>query len=444
MSIKQSKKHPSIKVAHFNTDIEGGAAIAACRLHDSFVDMGIHSRFYYQAGKAINQSYDIFSNNANKYESQFTNNSFIQKIKRKIINHQKKINYLSKNKFYLENFLADYEFFGVTDLAYRTPSRYFCKHFNIFNLHWVSELIDYPSFLSSIPDSFPLVWTLHDMNPLTGGCHYSWDCEKYKNTCNSCPQISNSSESDLSFEGFSTKRRLLESKNLHIVSNSHWLESEAKKSQILSNAKSFQTIHYGLDTQLFFPRNKEACKTSLGIDICKTVILFGATSITNKRKGINILFEALSKLYSKNIVLLTFGEIENQELFNDFNFPIKNIGFVNSPTLLSVIYSSADIFVFPSIYEAFGQVALEAMSCQTPVVGFQTGGIPDMIRQGETGLLAINKSADDLSKQIQWAIDHPSETKNMGYNARKIVESEFTLDLQASKYISLYESLIYN
>ena len=121
---------------------------------------------------------------------------------------------------------------------------------------------------------------------------------------------------------------------------------------------------------------------------------------------------------------------------------IKNAGYQNSPEGLSTIYSAADVFVIPSLQEAFGQTSLEAMACGTPVVGFNTGGIPDMIISKKTGLLAKQGDSDDLAEKIQWMINYPAERSAMGKNAREMVEKEFTLEKQAKSYISLYESIL--
>jgi glycosyltransferase involved in cell wall biosynthesis len=115
---------------------------------------------------------------------------------------------------------------------------------------------------------------------------------------------------------------------------------------------------------------------------------------------------------------------------------------MESPELLSLAYSACDIFVMPSLYEAFGQTSLEAMSCGTPVVGFDTGGIPDMVSPGKTGLLAKRGDIEDLSEKIQWMIDHPEARKSMGIAARQLVKREFTLQRQAEKYSSVYNDLM--
>lgn len=318
-----------------------------------------------------------------------------------------------------------------------------CKldhHPDIIHLHWIANFINYPSFFNSISDKIPIVWTLHDMNAFTGGCHYAWTCENFKKACGNCFQIGKMAEHDVSYWNVALKKHLYKNKNLHVVADSYWLEKEARASSAFSSAKSFRTIHYGLDTTKYIPKNKKLCKEALGIDPDSSVLAFGADSIDNRRKGLKELLTALKHIHARGLVLLTFGSGKVDDLPD--GIPVTSLGNIQSDDLLSIVYSAADIFVMPSIYEAFGQTALEAMSCGTPVIGFDTGGIPDMVIPGETGLLAKVGDVNDLAEKIQWMIDHIEERKQMGINAREHVVEKFTLEIQATRYIDLYSKLL--
>lgn len=416
-------------ITHLNTFLSGGAAIAARRLHDSLIKYGIDSKFYYLRGESPNNSY-INLQEKRKYRLLL---KVFYKIKQRL--YKQKLNY------YLEGRPEGYELFSYAQLFYQTSFSMLEANPNILHLHWVSDLIDYSSFFVSIPKSLPIVWTLHDMNPFTGGCHYAQECDRYKTRCCYCPQINNNSNVDLSAKSFSIKEKYLKNKNLHIVADSYWLENEAKASVIFSGAKSFQTIHYGLDTNIFKPTAKRHCKSLLGIDPEKTVITFGAEDIKTKRKGVHELLKALASISEgENLVFLSFGRGNLNIEIPHLTF--KHFGFVESSNLLSTIYSASDLFIIPSLYEAFGQTALEAMACGTPIVGFDTGGIPDMVHPGKTGLLAKPQDSKDLAKQIQWMINHPDERRQMGMNARQFVEQEYTLEIQAEKYIDLYKKIL--
>ena len=199
-----------------------------------------------------------------------------------------------------------------------------------------------------------------------------------------------------------------------------------------------RTIHYGLDTEKFSPKRKDLCREIIGIDPEATVVGFGAYEIKNKRKGLGGLMKALTLLKGRNITLLTFGGHHGLTTGT-----IKNVqlGLIDSPEILSAVYSAIDIFVIPSLYEAFGQTSLEAMSCGTPVVGFDTGGIPDMVSPGRTGLLARPEDVHDLAEKIQWMIDHPHERKQMGINARALAVREFDRKDLGNRFVDFLEKV---
>lgn len=417
-----------MNVAHFNTFLHGGAATAARRLHDSLVMSGVQSEFCYLIGEPPDDSYVRFPCERGSVLS-----GAIRIVKKTL--YDRRLNH------HLAGRPEGYELFSYSRLPHKTALSALTKRPSIIHLHWIADFLDYPSFFASVPPSLPIVWTLHDMNPFTGGCHYAETCRRYETNCCYCPQLGIPSSTDLSTDSFLAKCHAVQNKNLHIVGDSHWLEGEARNSAILSNARSFRTIHYGIDIHRFSPRDTMVCRAALGVDPAKAVIAFGAHSVHNKRKGLSLLLSALQSFHDEdNVALLVFGSGGSLPI-EPKSVVIKELRFVDSPDLLSIIHSAADVFVIPSLYEAFGQTALEAMACGTPVVGFETGGIPDLIRPGETGLLAKPGDHADLASNIRWMINHPDERIIMGQNARRMVEEEFTLGVQARAYINLYQEL---
>lgn len=413
-------------VVHVSTFLHGGAATAARRLHDSLRQRGVASTFCSLTGQPPDESY-VTIEKAGQAD-------LFRRWARKVAKGLKR----ASLDYHLQGRPDGFDCFSAPNLfGVRTPRSMISRAPCLLNLHWIADFIDYPSFFLSIPDASPIVWTLHDMNPFTGGCHYSCDCLRYRSQCHHCPQLGIRGAHDFSAKGFHVKRTLLKNKNLHIVADSHWLEREARSSAILSNARSFQTIHYGLDTETFSPRDKRCCRQALGIDPEGIVISFGAHSVDNRRKGIRELLGALSRVVTNRVLLLlVFGGRGSWE--TPRGFPTLSVGFIESPTLLASVYSASDVFVIPSLYEAFGQTALEAMACGTPVVGFDTGGIPDIVRHGHTGLLAKAGDESDLAAQIQRMIDNPNERLEIGRKARLLAETEYSLAVQAEQYISLY------
>ncbi len=125
---------------------------------------------------------------------------------------------------------------------------------------------------------------------------------------------------------------------------------------------------------------------------------FAADSVDNYRKGFDLLFAAISQMpaHQRPFTVAIVGML-NQKKLDDFAFLL---GRIDHQRTLALAYSAADVFVAPSRAEAFGQVALEAMACGTPVVAFNVGGLPDMVRPGLTGLLAAPEDATALGEAI--------------------------------------------
>ncbi len=417
------------KVLFFNSLLTGGASIAAQRLFDSIAGTGLHCSFY-SLGKSKKKGYERLLSNKNES---------VQEKTQEIYHYADIYRYLNGRPSF-------YELFSLPFLKSDTLPPEPVAPPVIVHLHWVAGLIDYPSFFKSIPSDVPIVWTLHDMNPFTGGCHYSWECEKFTTHCHTCPQLNhNKSRHDLSFRNFRVKLKALENKNVHIVAGSKWIEQQAMKSSILGKSKSIQTIYCGLDTTSFYPLDKDLAKKALGITEHKFVICFGAERIENKRKGFRELIEALAIIRHNipNALFLIFGHIEEvASLENTLQIPVINLGFINSPELLTLTYSAADIFIIPSIFESFGQTSLEAMACGTPVVGFNTGGIPEMVEDLQTGLLAETGNSEDLAHKIMGLYANETQRLQMGRNARRLVEEKFSLKDQTRQYLELYDRIL--
>jgi len=362
--------------------------------------------------------------------------SLVHKIKRRLSNSfQRRAwrSYRSGRPQGVELFSNDKPQSGGNPIPALSPN-------SIINLHWIAGFLNYASILN-ISRRVPIVWTLHDMNPFTGGCHYSAGCQAYMSGCGSCPQLGSTAEHDLSRAIFQRKYRAvsrIHSQQIHIVSPSRWLAQEAHKS-VLFRELEISVIPYALDVETFQPRDKIAARVALGLAPDARIILFVAADVNNKRKGLDLLLSAIKSLDdSKAVQLLTVGG-------GNCVLPIElthcHIGEVNSDRILSAIYSAADVFVIPSRGDIFGRTALEAVACGTPVVGFRAGGMPDVVRPRITGLLAEPEDVRDLRDAIATLLGDSNLRRELSVSCRQIATKEYGLEVQASRYIELYKSM---
>jgi glycosyltransferase involved in cell wall biosynthesis len=291
----------------------------------------------------------------------------------------------------------------------------------------------------------PVVWRLSDMWPMTGHCAYSFDCERWKTGCGSCPILSDPPElyRDTTAELWRIKERVYSRSRLTIVAPSRWIEALAKESPLLGRFQ-VRFIPNGLDTETFRPVAKEEARRALDIDPARRVVLFSAHSIKDPRKGADLMQRALEHLRRdddlSDVLLLVVGS-GSKEWADGLPFEFKSLEHTESDERLRVVYSAADIFVLPTIAENLPNGILESMACATPSVTFDVGGCPDAVRHMETGYLAAHKDASDLARGIRLLLEDEPLRLRLARRCREVAEAEYALELQARRFKSLYEEL---
>ena len=295
-------------------------------------------------------------------------------------------------------------------------------------MHWVADFINYSTFFKTIDKA--IVWTLHDENPYTGGCHFSFDCDKFINhNCKECPQLRGIENKNLSEEILNIKIRTLENKKINIVCPSTWILKEAQKSIVFKNKKHL-LIPYSVDNSIFKPYEKSKVRAELNLPFDKKLILFVADSIDNYRKGVKYIIKASEQFDdSYRFVLVGKGRFEKNNFIN--------LDFVDNEQKMAKIYSAVDLFVIPSLADNLPNTVLESLFCGTPTVGFNVGGISDMIIEGENGFLCNEVNALELEKTIKKAL-------NFSFNKQKIVSNiveKYNEKKQVDNYIELYNKI---
>ena len=320
----------------------------------------------------------------------------------------------------------------------------FMKHLppcDVVNLHWIARYVDQKAFFSTVPKRTPVVWRIADMNPITGGCHYDEGCGKYLDGCGACPQLGSDDADDLSRQVWERKREIfagVESRRLHFVALNRWMASNLAKHPFL-NRFPVTIIPNGLDTDMFAPRNRKLARETLGLPQDATIILFVASNVQIRYKGFLPLTEALSGLKGQDKLLLVSVGTKSEL---NLGIPHMHLGHINDDRMLALTYNAADLFVVPSLQDNSPNTVLESMACGIPVVGFETGGVPDMVRDGVTGSLAPCNDVAALRAAIEDLIRKPSKREEMGINSRRVALHEYSLVVQAGRYDELYQSLL--
>jgi len=427
-----------LKILQISTsDIQGGAARAAYRLH--------------QGLRLINQDSLVLA------KQRTSEDSFVCSVEdlgyAETISNDHMLygeiqdNYIDDNRTDISNTLFSYPYpeFNLTKIEQ-------VKQADILNLHWIARFQSAETIASLLALGKPVVWTLHDMAAFTGGCHYSAGCQRYQNNCDACPQ--------LEVDKYNLPAIILEEKlkhlsaysNLTIVTPSHWLADCARSSKLFQNNR-IEVIPYGIDTDVFKPVAMATAKKHLNISDEEITILFGADYSIEKRKGVDLLVLALSQclkndsaqklLRERRIKILNFGHsCPSLDAIKESGVPIISLGYVSSDEELSYIYSAANVLLLPSLEDNLPNLLLESMSCGTPVIAFATGGMKDLIDDRETGRLVDIENVDAFSEAILDSLINPGKYEEMGLKARLKIEKGYSLVHQANRYLNLYTNLI--
>lgn len=314
------------------------------------------------------------------------------------------------------------------------------KEADIIHIHWINQGFLSLSDLEALAGlGKPIVWTMHDMWACTGICHHARACEKYKIQCGTCLFLNSRKERDLSTKIFLKKKNLYKRANLTFVGCSQWLAGLAKQSALCAG-KEICSISNPINTSVFHPLDKSKCRSELGLPLNKKLLLFGALNVTDKRKGVDYLIDALRLMDTSNIELVVFGQIK-ADMNELLPLPIHSMGYLCDEGKITMLYNAVDVFVTSSLEENLPNTIMESMACGTPCVGFHIGGIPEMIDHRLNGYVAKYKDSDDLAKGIQWVLENSDELNLSNASIRK-VHDNYTEAIVAEKYISLYNRLL--
>ncbi|WP_287293429.1 glycosyltransferase family 4 protein [Moorena sp. SIO2C4] len=251
---------------------------------------------------------------------------------------------------------------------------------DIINLHWICA--GYVQIETIAKLKRPIVWTLHDMWPFTGGCHYNHDCDRYTASCGACPQLHSSKDWDLSRWVWQRKAKAWRNLDLTVVALSSWLAKCASASSLFQDLR-IELIPNGIDTQKYRPIHQQVARELLSLPQDKQLILFGAVNATSdKRKGFELLQPALQELsqsgWRDQLELVIFGDSQPDNP-PEFGFKTHYLGTLSDDLSLALVYAAADVFVAPSLQDNLPNTVMEAIACGTPCVAFNIGGMPDLI-----------------------------------------------------------------
>jgi glycosyltransferase involved in cell wall biosynthesis len=317
---------------------------------------------------------------------------------------------------------------------------------DIIHLHWVNKGFLRIETLPRIKS--PIVWTLHDMWPMTGGCHYDFGCGRYIDRCGNCPQLSRAGPHDLSSWIMKRKIRSWRELELKLICPSQWMASCARESQLFAD-KRIEVIPNGINLEKYRPIDKLQARDWLGLPKDKRLILFSAVNpLENPQKGFSYFRDALyllntvenkESIEKPEIVLLGSSKPEDNL---DLPFMTHFLGVLHDDISLALVYAAVDLFVAPSVQDNLPLTVMEAIACGIPCVAFRVGGIPEMIEHKENGYLADFGDRQAFADGIQWVLADRERWQKLSRAARKKAVQSYDRKLVVEKHIKIYRELI--
>jgi glycosyltransferase involved in cell wall biosynthesis len=416
-----------MKVILLNTSERiGGAAIAANRLMKALNNNGIAAKTL-----VLNKQTDdenVISVQSSFLKKQFARWSFLWE--RWVI--------FMHNRFSRENLFQ----VSIANTGFDISKHPLIKEADVIHIHWINQgflslkSIEHLLFLDK-----PVVWTLHDLWIATGICHYPGNCEKYYRTCTYCPLSLEKKYNDLAYKIFSKKKALYLDR-IKYVGCSRWISKKVKNSNLFSKT-NILSIPNPIDTNTFYPKDKDLARKRLQLPADKRLLLFSAAKISDTRKGVQYFIDSCKLIdekypdLAKTIEIVWLGK-GDEDFSSIMKMKTNMLHYISGDSELADVYSAVDIFVIPSLEDNLPNTIMESMACGTPCVGFNTGGIPEMIDHKQNGYVAAYEDSNDLAEGILWCLENHHL---LSPKAREKVEKCYSEEVVAKQYIQLYQSM---
>lgn len=423
-----------MKILLLNTsDARGGAAVAAMRLMETLQESGAEVRMLVLNRDTINP--DIMALHGGRCGKTADRYRFLAE----------------RFHIYMHNGRDRSRLFHVsTALTGYDVSRHpWVRWADVIHLHWINQgFLSLRGLERFARCGKPVVWTMHDMWPVTAVCHHARECLRYQTECGACPQISSQKEKDLARLVWNRKSRVMSLLRPTLIGCSHWLADLARQSA-LTHGLRIESIPNPINTNLFAPGSRSEARRIMDLPTDRILLLFGAVQADDPRKGIYELSQAMKRLrerqpdLSKRIALVVFGSLRDEVRSLFPNYKLISIGYIREPSRMAELYRAADLFVIPSLEENLPNTIMEALSVGTPCVAFRVGGIPEMIVSGSTGYLAAFRDPSDLAEGITKTIAlQETSPEAVASACRSFVLSHYSREVVSSRMLQLYRELL--
>ncbi len=422
-----------MKILHINkSDKTGGAAVAAVRLVKALRNQGTHAQLL-------------------TLEDESPEDGIVPLITSKWQQKGKMLRFLGEAFSFCPQKKEGTNRFAFSPgrFGYDLSRHPLVEQADVLHLHWVNQgFLSLTGLHQLINLGKPIVWTLHDMWPFTGGCHYAGDCQRFASGCGQCPLLKRNGDKDQSSKQYALKKRIYHDARLTWVGCSEWMSSQAGRSGLINTnlGKNIKSVFNPIDTHLFVPGSMKEARQHYHLPEDKKLILFGAANVRDPRKGIAHLVKALHHL--NRLAPSLHGELEvvvfgkNASGLNlEIPYRVHPMDVVETQQQMAQLYRAANAFVLPSMQDNLPNTVMESLACGTPVAAFNVGGVPEMIEHQQRGALAPAGNDEELAKSLNYLLTSPGKEERQ-VNARRFVEQYCAPESVARQYLEIYQSII--
>lgn len=290
----------------------------------------------------------------------------------------------------------------------------------------------------------PIFFLSVDYSPITGGCHFFGDCERYKIGCGCCPAWDSNDPTDFTHFNILYRQRVLDKVDPVILTNTY-MNFFVKESYLFKGRKR-ASIFPIIDENLFCIRDKREIRKRLGIPEDKFVLYLACQNLSDPRKGISYLLEAFCLLHSRlnneeqeSLFVIIAGK-NTEQIISEIPFSSKSMGFVSFQEL-PLIASAADLYLSPSIHDAGPMMINQSLSCGVPVVAFEMGVALDVVKNQGTGYCAMMKDVFDFARGIESIFRMDKDTyQQMCKRCREVALMTTSCNVSIENIINIYNN----
>ena len=424
-----------MKILQVSMSDSGGAGIAAVRLHQALLNQGVDSKLLTlkKTRGDIPGHYVFDKKDTSLFPLLTKAMTFGARVLKRF--KLKSDYYRSRRKKYAYGSAQGTEMFNFSFSEYQIEKHPLAREADIIHLHWVcGGFLDFQGFFNRVSNH--VVWTLHDMNPFTGGCHYSYDCLGYEKDCRACPQLEGAKSNSAAQRMLAEKIKVLhgQDRSLSIVTPSRWLMDCSEKSKLFGDYPH-RHIYNIVNEKSFYLDDKARSRERLSLPAEKKIILC-IGSLDYARKGNNIIAEALPLLNHQDVILCCVGRVSEAHK-NDPS--IVHLGYISDSDKMRDAYNAADVFVLPTMADNLPNTIVESLLCGTPVVSYGVGGVTEQVND-RNGLLVNDRSPESMASALDAFFVAQSNYDRQSI-AREAQE-QYAVSKAVDKHVNLYHEIL--